>query len=1271
MLRRATLLATATRRCVGRTPLYLPAAGLPVSASARHLTRSVWPCPAVPSRWSSSSLTGQNARNRDAARTSSEWPPPRRADGTYLDFDTGDVRAHVDPVIGGHFRKVLIANRGEIAIRIARACHELRLRTVAIYAHADKLSRHVRACDEAYAIGSGLLPVQAYLAMDDIIAVAKKAGADAIHPGYGFLSERADFARRAEAAGIRFVGPTPDAIEAFGDKTKARELAERAGVPVVPGSGALKEYADCEAFAKEAGYPILLKAAFGGGGRGMRIVRGPEELRHAFDTASSEALAAFGDGTMFGERFVERARHIEVQVIGDATGEVVHLFERDCSVQRRFQKVIEEAPAPYLPKAMRQRMLDYAIALAKVGKYRNAGTVEFLVDAEAASKGLEAEAAGAPAEDVGGIYFMEVNPRVQVEHTVTEEVTDVDVVQTQLLIASGRTLADLGLDQSTIRTHGAALQCRVTCEDPRTFVPDHGEINVYTAGGGPGVRLDGGPGFTGAVITPHYDSLLTKMTCRAPDRDQVIRRTLRQLAEVRVRPLKTNVPFIKSVLQHRSFRDGAVHTRFIDKTPELFNFKVDPATTDRILQYLGDMTVNGPKIEGQVGLPEYRDDIQIPTLPGSPDLSSPPPEGWRQVLASSGPEGYARAVRAHQGPLFTDTTWRDAHQSLLMTRVRTYDLKAIAPTTAHGMPGLGSLEMWGGATFDVAYRFLHEDPWARLRDLRELVPNIPFQMLLRGANALGYSSYPDNVVETFCRVAVEQGMDIFRVFDANNYFDNVAVGIDAVVKAGGVAEAAVCYTGDIMDSGEHLYTLDYYRAFAKRLVEAGAHMLAVKDMAGLLRPSAVRVLIGALREDHPDVPISVHTHDTAGAGVAAMIAALESGADKVDGAVDSMSGLTSQPSLGALVAAVGKASGQDTATGVPLSSVQTLSTYWEVVRKAYSCFDPGLKSSTSDVYKHEIPGGQYSNLYFQAASLGLGTQWQRVKQAYADANRILGHIVKVTPTSKVVGDLAQFMVSKNLSAEEVEARASKLDFPESVVEFFDGALGPPPGGFPEPLRTNVLRGRKPRFQGRPGADLPPHDFDAAVRRLRDQYGEGIGMEDALSEVMFPKVYADYKEFQRTKGGVETLPTHLFLAPMPAGKEVQLRAAEGKPLFVSLVAQSAKADGRGNRSVLFTVGSKTRAVSVRDDTEAARAGPANEKADPRDVGSVGAPMSAMIARVEVEVGQEVEEGATLMVLSAMKMETRVTAPCKGTVAAVPAEAGAQVAAGDLLCRIMRE
>ncbi|RUS77143.1 hypothetical protein EGW08_015099 [Elysia chlorotica] len=1157
-----------------------------------------------------------------------------------------DVQARLQSTEVKPIQKLMVANRGEIAIRVFRACTEMHIQTVAIYSEQDVNQMHRQKADESYLIGKGLPPVAAYLNIPEIISIAQENGVDAIHPGYGFLSERSDFAKACQDAGIRFIGPSPEVVYKMGDKVEARQAAISAGVQVVPGTDGPVESAEAAVeFCKQHGLPVIFKAAFGGGGRGMRVVKTMDEVVENYNRAYSEALSAFGNGALFLEKFIERPRHIEVQMLGDRTGEVVHLFERDCSVQRRHQKVVEIAPAPQFDQSMRDKMNADAVKLAKHVGYENAGTTEFLLDKN------------------GQYYFIEVNARLQVEHTVTEQVTGVDLVQSQIRIAEGRTLKELGLTQDKIQLNGCAIQCRMTTEDPaRNFQPDTGRIDAE----GMGIRLDSASAFAGAVITPYYDSLLVKIIAQARDHPSACAKMLRALREFRIRGVKTNIPFLLNVLQNETFLNGSVDTYFIDENPGLFHFAPSQNRAQKLLYYMGSVMVNGPSTP--LGTTIAPSEV-MPTVPHTPTskfrcLLRDPPAGFRDVLKKEGPEAFAKKVREHKGLLLTDTTFRDAHQSLLATRVRTYDLKRIAPFLAHNFSPLFSTENWGGATFDVTLRFLHECPWERLRELRQLIPNIPFQMLLRGANAVGYTNYPDNVVYKFCDLAVKNGMDIFRIFDSLNYLPNIIVGMEATGNAGGVIEAAISYTGDVSDPSKKKYNLDYYVKLAGELVKAGTHILCIKDMAGLLKPRAATLLIQTLKDKYPDVPIHVHTHDTSGAGVAAMLAAAQAGADVVDVAVDSMSGLTSQPSMGAVVASVEKS---ELDTGLNLDKVSQYSAYWEQARNLYGPFEctTTMKSGNADIYKNEIPGGQYTNLQFQAFSLGLAEQFEEIKKMYSVANMLLGDLPKVTPSSKVVGDMAQFMVQNKLTAELVHEKAAELSFPSSVVEYFQGYLGEPPGGYPEPLRTQVLKGAE-KIEGRPGASLPPLNFDTIKDTLVQKYGTHITEEDVMSAALYPKVMDDYLDFYNKFGPVEKLDTRTFLVGPKIASETEVNLEKGKNISIKTLAVGDLSPS-GTREVFFELNGQLRSVRIQDQ-EAQKEMHIHPKAVTNVLGSVGAPMPGTVIDIKVKEGDTVEKGQKLLVLSAMKMEMVVSAPMAGTVKLVAVTKDMKLEGDDLLVEI---
>ncbi|KAJ9622092.1 pyruvate carboxylase [Knufia peltigerae] len=1152
-------------------------------------------------------------------------------------------------------KKLLVANRGEIPIRIFRTAHELSLQTVAVFSYEDRLGMHRQKADEAYMIGKRgqYTPVGAYLAGDEIIKIALAHGVQMIHPGYGFLSENAEFARKVEEAGIIFVGPSYQVIDALGDKVSARRLAMKCDVPCVPGTeGPVAKYEEVKAFTDKYGFPIIIKAAFGGGGRGMRVVRDQESLKDSFERATSEAKSAFGNGTVFVERFLDKPKHIEVQLLGDNHGNVVHLYERDCSVQRRHQKVVEIAPAKDLPAEVRDAILSDAVKLAKSVNYRNAGTAEFLVDQQ------------------NRYYFIEINPRIQVEHTITEEITGIDIVAAQIQIAAGATLEQLGLTQDRISTRGFAIQCRITTEDPsQGFSPDTGKIEVYRSAGGNGVRLDGGNGFAGAIITPHYDSMLVKCTCHGSTYEIARRKMLRALVEFRIRGVKTNIPFLASLLTHPVFIDGTCWTTFIDDTPELFKLIGSQNRAQKLLQYLGDLAVNGSSIKGQIGESKFKGDIIMPKILDDSgkeiDVTVPCTKGWKSVIDKEGPAGFAKAIRANKGCLIMDTTWRDAHQSLLATRVRTVDMCNIAKETSYALSNAFALECWGGATFDVSMRFLFEDPWDRLRKMRKLVPNIPFQMLLRGANGVAYKSLPDNAIEHFCKQAKKNGMDIFRVFDALNDIDQVAVGIKAVQAAGGVAEGTVCISGDMLvGNPKTKYNLEYYLDFVAKLVDLKIDILGIKDMAGTLRPKAARLLVGAIRKKYPDLPIHVHTHDSAGTGVASMVACAEAGADAVDAATDAMSGTTAQPSIGAILASL---EGTEHDPGLDVRNVRALDQYWQQLRLLYSPFEAGLTGPDPDVYEHQIPGGQLTNLIFQATQLGLGAQWLETKKAYEQANLLLGDIVKVTPTSKVVGDLAQFMVSNKLSFDDVRAKAKDLDFPESVLEFLEGYMGQPYGGFPEPFRTDALRGRR-KMDKRPGLYLDPVDFAEVKKTLKEKY-QITSETDIASYVMYPKVYEDYRKFVDKYGDLSVLPTKFFLNKPEIGEEFHVELEKGKVLILKLLAVGPLSEETGQREVFYEVNGEIRQILI-DDTKAAVENTSRPKADPSDSSQVGAPMAGVVVEVRAKEGHEVKKGDPLAVLSAMKMEMVISAPHSGKVASLLIKEGDSVAGSDLVCKIQK-
>ena len=1142
-------------------------------------------------------------------------------------------------------KKILVANRSEIAIRVFRAANELNIKTVACYAEEDKLALHRFKADEAYLIGRGKGPVEAYLQIDEYLRVARLSGADAIHPGYGLLSESPEFADACEDAGLIFIGPRAQTMRDLGNKVAARNMAIASGVPVVPATEALPDDLDEIArMAAEIGYPLMLKASWGGGGRGMRRIMDEKALRHEVSEGKREAKAAFGKDEMYLEKLIERARHVEVQLIGDDHGNLVHLFERDCSVQRRNQKVVERAPAPYLSEEVRNAFTEAALRLGRAANYRGAGTVEFLMDA-----------------DTDKFYFIEVNPRIQVEHTVTEAVTGIDIVKAQIRLLEGAVIGtpESGVPrQEDIRLNGNAIQCRITTEDPEeNFIPDYGRITAYREATGFGVRLDGGTAYAGAIITRFYDPLLEKVTCWAPSPEEAIARMHRALREFRIRGVSTNLAFLENIIIHPDFVNNRYTTRFIDTTPELFDIAKRKDRATKLLTYIADVTVNGhPEVRDR---PRPPSDAAAPVVPEyeAPSLLS----GSRQVLDRDGPEGLARWMKAQDRVLFTDTTMRDAHQSLLATRMRSYDITRIAEAYSRGLPNLFSLECWGGATFDVAMRFLNEDPWERLAAVRAGAPNILTQMLLRGSNGVGYTNYPDNVVKFFVRQAAAGGVDVFRIFDCLNWVENMRVSIDAVREAGKVAEGAICYTGDVLDPSRAKYDLKYYVSLAKELEAAGAHVLGLKDMAGLLKPRAARVLIETLRSEI-SLPIHLHTHDTSGAAAATILAAVEAGVDAVDAAMDALSGTTSQPTLGSIVAALKDGPRDPALDG---NVIREISFYWEAVRTQYRAFESDLRSGASEVYLHEMPGGQFTNLKEQARSLGLESRWHEVARTYADVNLMFGDIVKVTPSSKVVGDMALAMVSSGLTRKEVEDPAREVAFPDSVVGFFAGELGQPPGGFPEKLQKKVLKGRPP-MTDRPGSYLADVDLEAE-RSKAAEAGAGLAIDDLrlASYLMYPKVFAEFARTQDRYGPTEVLPTPVYFYGLTPGEELFVELEKGKTMVLQYLGR-AETNEQGMVRVFFDLNGQPRSVSVPDRLKVgdikARAKAAND--DPRQV---GAPMPGVISSLAVAPGQRVTAGDVLCSIEAMKMETAIHADADGTVAEVLIKPGDQIDAKDLLVR----
>lgn len=1142
------------------------------------------------------------------------------------------------------FRKILVANRGEIAIRVMRAANELGKKTVAVYAEEDKLSLHRFKADEAYRIGAGLSPVGAYLSIPEIIRVAQECGADAIHPGYGLLSENPDFVEACAAAGITFIGPRAETMRALGDKASARRVAIAAGVPVIPATEVLGEDFDAiKAEAAEIGYPLMLKASWGGGGRGMRPIMGEAELVEKVREGRREAEAAFGNGEGYLEKMILRARHVEVQLLGDTHGGLYHLFERDCTVQRRNQKVVERAPAPYLTDAQRAEVCELALKIGRAVGYQNAGTVEFLMDMDSQQ-----------------FYFIEVNPRVQVEHTVTEEVTGIDIVQSQIKIAEGATLAQAtGVpDQAHVTLSGHALQCRVTTEDPQNnFIPDYGRLTAYRSATGMGIRLDGGTAYAGGVITRYYDSLLVKVTAWAQTPEQAITRMDRALREFRIRGVSTNIDFVINLLKHPTFLDYSYTTKFIDTTPELFQFKKRRDRATKILTYIADITVNGhPETAGRAKPPaEAR-------TPRAPLPAGPVPKGTRDLLDAEGPQAVAAWMKAQKKLLITDTTMRDGHQSLLATRMRSLDMIKAAPAYAANLGDLFSVECWGGATFDVAYRFLQECPWQRLRDIRAAMPNVMTQMLLRASNGVGYTNYPDNVVQFFVKQAAETGVDVFRVFDSLNWVENMRVAMDAVIAANKVCEGTICYTGDILNPDRAKYDLKYYVAMAKELEAAGAHVLGLKDMAGLLKPAAARALVTALKNE-VGLPIHFHTHDTSGIAGATVLAAADAGVDAVDAAMDAFSGGTSQPCLGSIVEALAHT---ERDTGLNIAAIRQMSNYWEAVRHQYRAFESGLEAPASEVYLHEMPGGQFTNLKAQARSLGLEERWHEVAQAYADANQIFGDIVKVTPSSKVVGDMALMMVAQNISKADVLDPAKDVAFPDSVIDMMRGNLGQPPGGWPAGIVRKVLKDEQPSTE-RPGKHLPPVDIEATRAKLSAELnGYVVDDEDLAGYLMYPKVFLDYMGRHRQYGPVRTLPTPVFFYGMEPGQEISAEIDPGKTLELRFLTVG-EVDEAGEVKVFFELNGQPRTIRVPNRAVKA-ATKAKPKADPANPNHIGAPMPGSVASVAVSVGQKVRAGDLLLTIEAMKMETGIHADREATIKALHVSPGSQIDAKDLLIEL---
>ncbi|MCB1449510.1 MAG: pyruvate carboxylase [Nitratireductor sp.] len=1144
--------------------------------------------------------------------------------------------------------KLLVANRSEIAIRIFRAANELGITTVAVWAEEDKLALHRFKADEAYQVGKGphlqkdLGPVESYLSIDEMIRVAKLSGADAIHPGYGLLSESPEFADACAENGIVFIGPRPDTMRKLGNKVAARNLAISIGVPVVPATEPLPDdMATIRKMAHEVGFPVMLKASWGGGGRGMRVIRSEDDLERDVIEAKREARAAFGKDEIYLEKLVERARHVEVQVLGDTHGNAVHLYERDCSVQRRNQKVVERAPAPYLDAGQRAELSGYALKIAEATNYVGAGTVEFLMDA-----------------DTGNFYFIEVNPRIQVEHTVTEEVTGIDIVKAQIRILEGQAIGDPASGvpaQADIHLNGHALQCRITTEDPeQNFIPDYGRITAYRGATGFGIRLDGGTAYSGAIITRFYDPLLEKVTAWAPTAEEAILRMDRALREFRIRGVATNLTFLEAIIGHEKFRNNTYTTKFIDNTPELFAQVRRKDRATKLLTYVADVTVNGhPEARGRTRPPA---DVAKPTIPVFNKAAEP---GTRQKFEALGAKGFSNWVREQKQLLVTDTTMRDGHQSLLATRMRSHDIVNIAEAYATGLPQLFSLECWGGATFDVAMRFLTEDPWERLQQIRERAPNILLQMLLRGSNGVGYTNYPDNVVKYFVHQAAENGVDVFRVFDCLNWVENMRVSMDAVIESGKICEGTICYTGDLGNSARPKYDLAYYVKLLRELEAAGAHMIAIKDMAGLLKPAAATTLFSTLRQE-TDLPLHFHTHDTSGISAASVLAAAQAGVDIVDGAMDALSGNTSQPCLGSIVQAL---QGSERDTGLDANAIRRISFYWEAVRYKYAAFESDLKGPASEVYLHEMPGGQFTNLKEQARSLGLESRWHEVAQAYADVNAMFGDIVKVTPSSKVVGDMALMMVSQDLTVADVETGSREISFPDSVVSMMRGDLGQPEGGWPANIQARVLKGEKP-YVDRPGALLPDLDLEAERKKANEKIEGELSDRDFASWLMYPKVFSDYAAAREVYGPTAILPTEVYFYGLNPGEEIYVELEKGKTLVIRCLAVG-EVDDQGMATVYFELNGQPRRTKVPDRAHGASGAAVRRKAEPGNENHIGAPMPGVISTVAIAPGQEVSAGDVLVSIEAMKMETAIHAERDGKVSEVLVKAGDQIDAKDLL------
>ena len=1138
------------------------------------------------------------------------------------------------------FKRVLVANRGEIAIRIFRACKELGIRTVAIYSNEDKYSLFKTIADEAYLVGANKSPVEAYLNIEEIISLAIKKGVDAIHPGYGFLSENAEFAKKCAQAGIEFIGPTNEMMDKLGDKIKSKIVAKSVGVATIPGfEQDIKDVEEAKKLALECGYPVMLKAAAGGGGRGMRIVRNEEELPFAFNSAKSEAKKAFGIDTMFMEKFLEKPKHIEVQVLGDKYGNIVHLYERDCSIQRRHQKVVEFTPAFSISEEKRNEICGDALKIARSVNYRSAGTLEFLVDMN------------------GNHYFIEMNPRVQVEHTISEMVTGIDIVQSQILIAEGYALDsnEIGIaSQDDIKLRGYSIQCRITTEDPaNNFAPDTGKIEVYRTSSGLGIRLDGGNGFAGAVISPYYDSLLVKNIAYGRTFKDCIKKAIRAMNETHITGVKTNIGFLINVLNHPTFLKGECHTGFIDENPELINIAPQADEENRILKFIGEKVVNET-----AGIKKEYDVPVVPKIEIPSQLS-----GTKQILDTEGTDGLVKWIKNQNKLLLTDTTMRDANQSLMATRVRSRDMIKIAEATSAYGKDLFSLEMWGGATFDVAYRFLNESPWERLAQLRKRIPNVLFQMLIRGANGVGYKNYPDNVIREFIKESASSGIDVFRIFDSLNWLKGMEVSIDEVLKSGKVAEGCICYTGDILNNKKDKYNLDYYVNLAKEIEKTGAHILGIKDMSALLKPHAAHKLIGALKQEI-SIPIHLHTHDTTGNGVATVLLATEAGVDIVDTAFNSMSGLTSQPALNSVVAAL---KNTDRDTGIDLKGIQQISDYWAAVRPVYSNFESELVAGSAEIYEYEIPGGQYSNLKPQVESFGLGHKFNEVKDMYKVVNEMVGDIVKVTPSSKMVGDFAIFMVQNELTPENIYEKAANMAFPDSVVSYFKGMMGQPMDGFPEKLQKMVLKGEEP-IKGRPGELLPPEDFDKIAEHLKSEFNIIPDKKAILSYALYPDVYEGFLKYIAEFGDLSRVGSDVFFHGLVEGETCEFEVANGKNFMIKLL-EIGKLDLEGNKTLVFEVDGNRREIKIRDkNNKTAPQSLSKKMADASNPEEVGAPIPGNVLAILVKEDEEVKENQPLMIIEAMKMETRVTSSIAGVVKRINVEEGQQVSAGELLIKL---